>query len=379
MCMRLLKPMGHAALFALTTFGFATQGFAAPARTPAVPPVTITQVKQQDVPQVVQTVGTVLASATVQVKSLVEGRVLEAFFTEGQLVDKGDILFRVDPAPFNADLAKAQAILARDKAQLTKAQQELTRQENLRKRGVSSAQTLETARAEALAAVATVASDQAAVELAKLKLGYTEIRAPISGKTGEILVHPGNIVKANADAPMVTISAITPVRVAVTLPQKHLPKIQKLMADGGTDLMVKVPADPTRPANGRVDFVAATVNQQSGTIEVRATIKNRDMRLVPGQFVTGTLTLNTFHNAMTVPETAIAQSQDGPYVYRVDTKNMIALHPIHVQYVYNGTAVITSPDIKAGDTLIAAGHLRLKDGMQVRITKTAAGNGAVTP
>jgi len=355
-------------LMAISASVFASPAIAA-AKKKSDAPVIVTTVKRQDVPRITHTVGTVLASATVQIKSLVEGRVLEAPFEEGQIVNKGDILFKIDPLPFEADLAQAKAILARDQAQLGKAQREYTRQENLRKRGVASVQTLETAKADALAMAATVASDKAQVDLAELKLGYTEIKSPLSGKTGAILVHPGNIVKANADSPMVTVSDIAKVRVAVNLPQKLLPTLHAIQRSGGTDMIVSIPGDLNGPISGRMDFISNAVNQKSGTIEVRATLNNPDYRLLPGQFVTAKLVLETYKDALIIPFEAISSSQDGPFVYVVKDDNSLDLRQVNVLYTDNGTSVIENGKLEEGEKVVIDGQLRLAEGMTVKIVK----------
>jgi len=260
--------------------------------------------------------------------------VLEAFFTEGDMVKSGDLLLRIDPRPFQADLEQAQA--------------------------------------EAKALAATVASDAAMVANARLKLGYTDIRAPFSGKTGPILIHPGNIVKANGDTALVTLSAIEPVRISVTLPQQMLPTLQARMREGGTDLIVSIPGDSAPPITARVDFVGATVNAASGTIEVRATVSNRDHRLVPGQFVTAALVLETFRDAIAVPFEAINTGQDGPYVYIVGDGDKAEVRAVELLYADGGIAAIGS-GLAAGDTVVTDGQLRLAPGVPVSIAAPAGG------
>ncbi len=335
-------------------------------------PVVVATAETRDVPRTARTVGTVLASATVQVKSLVEGRVLAAFFTEGQMVQADAPLFRIDPAPFQADLDQAEAMLARDQAQLQRARLDLVRQRDLSGRGVASAQKFEQAQADAKALAATVAADAAAVANAKLKLGYTDIRSPISGKTGPILVHPGNIVKANADGALVTVSAIEPVRVAVTLPQQSLPLLQARLRESGTDLVIAVPGDDRPPITGHVDFVAATVDPLSGTIEVRATVANADHRLVPGQFVTAALVLEVLKGSVAVPFEAINNGQDGAYVYVVDAENKAQAKPVTVLYSDAGVAALAPGSVAPGETVVVDGQLRLAPGVAVAVVKGAA-------
>lgn len=360
-----------AALIVLGVSHAAVPAAAAPKQSgPA--PVIVAKAERRDVPRLVRTYGSVLASSTAQIKSLVEGRVLEAFFTEGDMVKAGDLLFRIDPRPFQADLEQAQAVLARDQAQLDKARLELARQKDLSKRGVASAQKFEQAQAEAKALAATVAADAALLANARLKLGYTEIRAPFSGKTGPILIHPGNIVKANGDTALVTLSAIEPVRISVTVAQQQLPTLQARMREGGTDLIVAVPGDDAPPIAAHVDFVGATVDSRSGTIEVRATVPNADHRLVPGQFVTAALVLETFRNAVAVPFEAINTGQEGPYVYVVGKDKKAEVRAVTLLYADAGVAAIGA-GVEAGEQVVTDGQLRLAPGVTVSIAAPAGG------
>lgn len=367
------RPGLCAALIVLGMSYAAAPAAAAPqGRQAAAAPVVVAEAERRDVPRLVRTYGSVLASSTAQIKSLVEGRVIEAFFTEGDMVKAGDLLFRIDPRPFQADLEQAQAVLARDQAQLDKARLELARQKDLSKRGVASAQKFEQAQAEAKALAATVAADAALLANARLKLGYTEIRAPFSGKTGPILIHPGNIVKANGDTALVTLSAIEPVRISVTLAQQQLPTLQARMREGGTDLIVSIPGDAAPPVTARVDFVGATVDPKSGTIEVRATVDNHDHRLVPGQFVAAALVLETFRNAVAVPFEALNTGQEGPYVYVAGKDGKAEARPVTLLYADAGVAALGS-GVEAGEQVVTDGQLRLAPGVPLAIVAPTGG------
>ncbi len=371
-CLRLGRLLSLIALIALSPFPAPSALAAIKARPVVAAPVVTASAERRDVPRLARTVGNVLASATVQIKSLVEGRILAAFFTEGQLVKAGDPLFRIDPLPFQADLEQAQAVLARDHAQLEKARLELARQKDLSGRGVASAQKYEQAQAEAKALAATVAADAAAVANARLKLGYTDIRSPISGKTGPILIHPGNIIKANGDTALVAVSAIEPVRTSVTLPQQSLPMLQSRLRENGTDLVVAVPGDDHPPITGKVDFIAATVDPPSGTIEVRASFDNADHRLVPGQFVTAALVLEVLKNVVVVPFEAVNTGQNGSYVYIVDAESKARPKPVDVLYAADGVAALAEGTVEPGDTVVVDGQLRLGPGVPVVATKKAS-------
>lgn len=345
---------------------------AAPTRTRqvAAAPVVTAKAERRDVPRLARTVGNVVASTTVQIKPQIEGRVIEAGFVEGQLVSAGALLFRIDPRPFQAELDQAQALLARDQAQLDQARLELARQKDLSTRGVASAQRYEQAQADAKALAASVAADAAAVASAKLKLGYTEIRSPIAGKTGTILVHPGNIVKANETA-LVSVSAIEPVRVAVTLPQQLLPVLQARMREGGTELLIDVPGGKGETLSGRVDFIGDVVDPLSGTIAVRATFSNADHRLVPGQFVTASIVLEVLKDAVAVPFEAVNTGQHGPYVYVIDADGKAQARDVAVLYADAGVAALRG-EIAPGERVVVDGQLRLAPGVATTEAKAPA-------
>ena len=189
-------------------------------QTAAAAPVTVAPVTLGPFEVRDHTIGTVSIDATVQVKSRVDGQVMEALFSEGQIVHKGDILFRLDPALFEAQLKQSEAALARDQAQLTNAQADLKRFSDLAKKGFATAQQEETAAAQTKVFSAAIAADQAAVDIAKLQLGYAEIRAPLDGKTGRILVRPGSLVKSDDTNPLVVINQLQPIAINFSLPSR---------------------------------------------------------------------------------------------------------------------------------------------------------------
>lgn len=363
-----LGPPGILIALALSCLAAPSAEAATKPRQAAAAPVVTAVAERTDVPRLARTVGNVLASATVQIKSQVEGRVLEAPFVEGQLVKAGDLLFRIDPRPFQADLEQAQALLARDQALLDQARLELARQKDLSARGVASTQRFEQAQADAKSLTASVAADAAFVASARLKLGYTEIRSPIGGKTGAIQIHPGNIVEANGNTPMVTVSAIEPVRVAVTLPQQLLPILQQRMRNGGTKLLIGVPGEGGATLTGAVDFVGDAVDPLSGTISVRATVPNADHSLVPGQFVTASLVLEILKDVVVVPFEAINTGQHGAYVYVVDAESKAQVRNVRVLYADGGIAALDG-ELRPGDEVVIDGQLRLAP--QVPVTRVA--------
>lgn len=344
------------------------------------PPVEVGKVEVHDIPIMANTIGTVLPNATVAVKSQIEGPLLSASFREGQLVKRGDVLFQIDPRPMEAALRQAEAQLARDQAQLVSAQSDAERAEMLAERGIVSTQQRDQIIATAKALTATQSANQAALERAQLNLSYTTIRAPIDGKTGPMLVHPGNLVRANDAAGMVVINQIQPVKISFSLPQVHLPSLQDRMREG--DLTVSltlhsesgevVPADENN-LNVKVDFIGNTVDEQTGTIELRSTFGNTDMRLVPGQLVDVGVHLDTLRNATVVPRTAVNIGQDGgTYVWVVGQDDVAQMHAVKMTYQDEQIAAIGDA-LQKDERVIINGQLRVTPGVRVAILDPNAG------
>src|SRR6185312_556001 len=235
------------------------------------------------------TIATVVSPATVQVTAQVQGKLLQAYFQEGQLVHKGAPLFLIDPAPFQNALAQAKAQLDKDGANLQSAQNDQRRYTALYAQNAISQQQRDQAVAAAQADAATVEADKAAVNIAAENLGYTRIVSPIDGKTGPIMIQPGNVIMAagasNTASPLVTITQIQPIKLSVFLPQTQLPQIQAQMAAGKLQAVVPMPGAESGKEQAQVDFVSNIVGANNGTIELRATFPNKDQRLVPGQNV----------------------------------------------------------------------------------------------
>src|SRR5579883_1185022 len=321
---------------------------------PAVP-VSVAKVEQQSVPTELRVVGTVEASAIVQVKSQVGGQLERVSFTEGQNVKKGELLFVVDPRPYQealrqaeaavnrdrAQVGQAEAALARDTAQAKFAETDAARQLQMNKEGLGSKEQYDQSRANAdvareaaRATEATIASaraaleaDQAAVGAARLNLSYCEIHAPISGRTGNLLVQAGNLIKAN-DVPIVVIHQVSPIFVNFSVPEQHLAAIRRLNAARPLAVRVFTQDNPDRAAEGHVTVIDNTVDSTTGTIHLKASFDNTDGRLWPGQFVTAVLTLDTIQNAAVAPAAAVQNGQQGQFVYVVDPGNKVALRPV---------------------------------------------------
>ncbi|MES1991671.1 MAG: efflux RND transporter periplasmic adaptor subunit [Pseudomonadota bacterium] len=333
-------------------------------------PVMVAAVEIADVPVYAQAIGTVMANATVQVRPRIDGAIVAARFREGQLVKAGDLLFEIDRAPYEAALRAAQANLQRDEAQLLNASRDLGRTSELTRKGYASAQSRDTASTSKQALAASVAASQAAVDQAQLQLGYTEIRSPIDGKTGPILVDAGNIVQASSAMALVTVTQIQPVKISFSLPQQNLAQLQQEMKTGTLAATLRLHdaalASDQSPPTAQVDFIGNTVNAATGTIELRATYDNPDLAFVPGEFVDVSVRLTELKAALTVPREAVNTGQKGLYVFVVGADNKVTTHDVTMLYQNGNTAAIKG-NIKAGDRVITDGQLRLLPGALVHV------------
>ena len=310
-----------------------------PARPPV--PVVVAESVLQDVPVRIDTFGHVEAYATVEVKSLVAGQLLAIHFVDGQEVKKGDLLFTIDPAPFEAALQQARADLERDQAQEANAEAEYARAGRLFRTGVYTQEQLDSARASLRALKATVAADLAAVEIARLQLGYCCIRAPIGGRMGATLVDAGNLIKVN-DVPMAVINRLRPIRVSFSVPEERLAAVRAGLAAGTLPVESSPPGAGGNqpPEKGSLTFVDNAVDRATGMVAVRATFPNEAERLWPGQFVRTVLTLRVIPGAVTVPSRAVATGQDGQYVWVVPTGLTARTQPVTAGASFDGRTQI---------------------------------------
>ncbi|HKD47998.1 MAG TPA: efflux RND transporter periplasmic adaptor subunit [Rhizomicrobium sp.] len=337
-------------------------------------PVRVARVEKRDMPVVERSLGTIIAYDTVELTARVQGTLDRAEFKEGQLVKKGDLLFVIDPRPFQAALAQAQAIYQKDQAQLQNALLDQQRYSSLAKQGAISGQLRDTANANASMLAATVASDKAAADTARLNLEYTQIRSPIDGKTGPMLIQPGDMINGPASpaAPLIEIAQIRPIKVSFTLPQSDLPRIQARQKTGRLIAVVSVQNGETLQAP--VDFVSDAVSNQTGTIELRATFPNDDMSLVPGQLVNVTAQLNDIQGALIVPRDAVNNGPNGTFVFTVKNGQAVEV-PVSV-LTDDGTNAAVSGTLAAGDTVVVEGQLRVVPGGDVRVISTPRAPGA---
>ncbi len=344
----------------------------------AVPVVAATAITR-DVPVYAQTIGTVIANATVQVRSRIDGQIIAAKFREGQLVKAGDALFEIDRAPYEAALRVAKANLQRNEAQSGNVTRDLARANALSKKGYASTQTLDAANAAMKEVTAGIASAQAALDQAQLQLDYTEIRSPIDGKTGPILVDAGNLVKANDANALVVVTQIQPVKISFSLAQQNLPLLQSQMRDGTLQVALRLhnvnDTDPKDRRTAAVDFIANSVNTASGTIELRATYDNPDLRFVPGEFVDVEVRLTEFKAAVAVPARAINTGQEGLYAFVIGADNKVEMRPVVLLHQDGKIAAIKS-GVAAGERVVVDGQLQLVPGTVVKIVDEQKGPAA---
>jgi len=367
-------------------------------------PVFTAKVQSKSVPVTIPAVGTAEPLTTVQVRAQVTGQLAEVHFREGQDVKKGQPLFTIDARPFQATLAQAEAVLARDTATSNNAARQRANYEDLYKRQLISRDQYETQMANAQALEATLAADRATVENARLNLAYTRIVAPVSGRTGTLGVHEGDLVRANDATAMIVINQVSPIYVTFSVPGRYLGDIRRYQAQKPLEVLAQgqaslppgaqapppqvlqpstsqqvapgqgatMPVKPGLMERGRVSFIDNAVDAQTGTIKLKATFDNTDQGLWPGLFVQVTLSLTSDENAIVVPASAVQPSASGQYVYVVKADRTAEVRPVTVLR-QQGEEVVIAKGLSAGEEVVTEGQLRLTPGAQV--TEAARGGG----
>lgn len=325
-------------------------------------PVKVATVVRKDVPVELRAVGLAEASATVAIKSQISGVLEEVGFKEGERVEVGDLLFRIDPRHYLSRLEQARATLAKDLAALENFRKQALRYLPAAEKGYVSAEQSDQAQTNVETLEAQVQADQAAVASARIDLDNCTIRAPLSGYTGELFEDIGNLIKAEADQPLVTINQTAPIKVSFTVPEQTLPELKKHLADGGMEVIVNA-AETT--LTGKLDFLDNQVDQNTGTIRLKATFANPSRQLWPGQFVNVRLRLTTRKDATVVPTRSIQASQEGDFVYVVNSNQTVAQRPVSVAFSDDAEAVIDS-GLEVGETVVTDGQLRLRVGAAVK-------------
>jgi multidrug efflux system membrane fusion protein len=338
-------------------------------------PATVGTAERKDVPVTLTGLGTVQAFNTITVKVRVDGELDKIDFTEGQDVKAGDVLAQIDPRPFRAALDLAKATKAKDQAQLENARLDLNRYVT----GGTLANTqqqIDTQGALVRQLEATVAADQANIDAAQVQLDYTTIKAPVSGRTGIRLLDQGNIVHASDATGLVVITQLQPISVVFTLPQDQLQEVVREMRASPDPLKVFAQTrDGTQhPEEGTLALVDNMIDQTTGSVRLKATFPNKDYMLWPGQYVSVRLRLKTLPQVVTVPSTAVQRGPDGMYVYVVKPDSTVAIEPISVGQMSDGTSVIEN-GLDAGTRIVTAGQSRLQPGSRIEQPATAAAGG----
>ena len=354
-------------------------------------PVNTAEAKEELVPIQVRAVGNVEALSSVGVKAQIGGPLLSVKFAEGATVAEGDLLFEIDSRPFREALRQAEAIvrkdeaelrvaeanISRDQARLRNAEAESRRFEQLTKEGISTRMQEDEVRTAAEVAMQSVRADEAAlesiraslesgrsaVEQTKLNLGYTQIRAPISGRTGSLLMHPGNLVQANSEQPLVVINQIAPIYVTFGVPERYLGEISARQNSKQKLTIEAKPEGTTDAIRGTLSVIDNSVDSTTGTIRLKGTFENRNRQLWPGQFVNVVMTLQT-RRATVIPSEAIQSGQQGTFVYVVKPDQTVEPRPVVIGQTVEGKAIVES-GVMAQETVVTDGHSRLYPGAKI--------------
>ncbi|MCL2457978.1 MAG: efflux RND transporter periplasmic adaptor subunit [Desulfobulbus sp.] len=342
-------------------------------------PVDVADSVKKTLPLELLATGHAEASETVDIRSQVTGTLKTVHFCEGALVKSGTLLFTIDPRPFAANLAKAEADLARDKASLDNARRESSRYSQAAPKGYVSQEQADQAATQAATLTATVKGDEAAVDSARLELEYCSIRAPFAGRTGELLIHQGNLIKENADTPMTTLKRIAPIQASFTVPGHHLQDIARYQAAG----KLKVLASQQKqaggsPIAGELAFIDNTVDPTTGMLRLKANFANEDGRLWPGQLLDVRIELAQRPDCIVVPSQAVQVGQQGSYVYVVKDDQTVSYRPVTPSILYQGETVIDS-GLAEGERVVTDGQLQLADGTKVEVRSQNKENSAPKP
>lgn len=322
------------------------------------------QATVKPMPVLIEAVGTVEPEHSVQVRAQVSGVLQSVLFKEGDRVKAGQLLFQIDPRTFQAQHNQALAQLERDKAQLENAKAQQERLAPLLKREFITRQEYDVAVTSVKSLEATVQANRAVAEQARIQLDYSRIRAPISGRTGAVSVKPGNLVTANAGAPLVTINTMDPVLVSFSLPERQLDDIRRYDREMRIEILAERNAPPV--AEGKLVFVDNAVTPQTGTVLLKTRVPNGKESIWPGQFVNVRLVLTVDADAVVVPEAAVQPGQDGSFVYMIDDESRVKVQPVKVSRQIGGEVVIAD-GVKAGDRVIIEIPQTLTPGGRVQI------------
>jgi multidrug efflux system membrane fusion protein len=356
---------------AAVAFRFAPGSRAALPKTAPAVPVSVAVVVAKTVPVRLRAIGNVEPYTTVAVKARIDGQIVAVHFKEGQEVRKGETLFEIDRRPFEAQLALAQANLGKDRALLDHANEQQKRYKDLLDKKFVSPDAYAQIRTNAETAAAQLRADEAAIDSARLQIGYCTIRSPITGYAGKIQIQEGNLVKANDTISLVVINQVVPINVSFSVPEQTLSAVRKYQADGELTVSAQVPNGGLAPVAGKLSFVDNTTDASTGTIKLKAEFPNIDKSLWPGQFVDVVLTLTHQENAIVVPVTAVQNGPNGQYVFIVKPDHSVDLRDIKIARSEGDFAVMAS-GLQPGETVVTVGQLRLAPGMKITIADAKA-------
>lgn len=333
-------------------------------------PVVAGKVTQKNVPIYLDGLGTVQAFNTVTVHVRVDGQLQKIVFSEGQEVHEGDLLAQIDPAPFQTQVEQAEAKKAQDEAQLANARADLKRNSDLLTQQIVSQQVFDTAQALVAQMAAAVKSDEAAISSAKVQLGYTKVVSPINGRTGIRLVDQGNIVHANDPNGLVVITQMKPISVVFTLPEQTLTSIQREIGRRQLAVLAMDRDNTTTLGEGALAVVDNQIDTSTGTVKLKGTFPNSDLKLWPGQFVNARLLLTTRTNGLVVPTSVIQRGPDGAYAFVIKQDQSVQIRPIKIGQIEAGEALIEE-GLKAGERVVVDGQYKLQNGSKVKPGKSA--------
>jgi multidrug efflux system membrane fusion protein len=334
----------------------------------------------RETPVYLDEIGRCTARELVKVQPQVTGPILTRHFQEGADVKKDELLYSIDPRPFEADAARAEAAVVQSRALLDWAELELKRVESVLKSDQAGAirkQEYDQKKNDVNVAKARLAASEADLTLAKLRLGYCSIRSPIGGRAGERLVDAGNIVKAE-ETILVVIQRVDPIDVDFTVTERELGRVRARAGAGRLRVEVRVPGDAGEAVAGDLTFIDSAVQGASGTVKLRATLENPARRLWPGQFVNARLILDTLPGAVLVPTAALQTNQEGPFVYVVESDGTAALRRVKLGQRHGGLVVVES-GVDGGEAVVVDGQLGVVPGGKVRVLDGAAKSTAAPP
>ena len=364
---RLIRAGGAIAVVLLAVLGFKFFQPAPKPRGAAAIPVSVEKVTRESVPVYRIGFGTVRAFNSVVLKVRVDGALDKVLFNEGEEVKQGQVLAQIDARPYQAALNVVLAKKAQDEAMLTKARGDLGRFQTLNKSQFTSQQNLEAQQALVAQAEATLKGDEAAVENARVQLGYTTITAPVSGRIGLRQVDMGNILRASDNVGLAVISTVHPIAVIFSLPASELSIITKARSQAGTPVIAYSSDDKVKLAEGTLLTVDSAVDETNGSIKLKATFQNESNSLTPGQSVSAHILLDTQNGVLTVPARAVQRGPNGLFVYALKPDSTVEVRPIETSETVGDKMVLVSATLAEGDTIVTGGQARLEPGAKVSL------------